>query len=396
MQLHFELMFPHAIGVHELCRACEQLLGWDVPKTMRLLAGLSTASAAPVRELERIAELARDRPATREVLETGGMHVIERLREIDPEVHDQLADFLGFWGLRTFGPDCSAPNVADRPDLIASSLAKLIRDGGLPDLEPERQRVLAEARAALRSASDRERFDAALAYAELVYPLREDNVILTDQMVIGLVRRAAIEAGRRLVTRGLARKIDDVMMLGVDEIEDRFARGADARPLVDRRRSELAWVRANPGPAHSGAAPGAMPDLRGLPKSGRRVNEAMLFLMMAEVTKAPPQSEGIVRGIPASGGTYRGRVRVITSVEELHLLRSGDVLVCPSTCAAWMMVFHRAGALVTDYGGALTHTSIVAREHRLPAVVGTHCATTALVDGEEVIVDGTLGTVTRF
>lgn len=395
MQLHFELMFPHAIGVHELCRACEQLLGWDVPKTMRLLTGLSTASAAPVRQLEKIAELAGDRPATREVLETGGMHVIERLREIDPEVHDQLASFLGFWGLRTFGPDCSAPNVADRPDLIASSLATLTRNGGPPDLEPERQRVIAEARAALRSAEDRKRFDDTLAYAELVYPLREDNVILTDQMVIGLVRRAGIEAGRRLVARGLTRKVDDVMMLGVDEIEDLLARGADARSLVDRRRSELAWVRANPGPAHYGAAPAAMPDLRGLPTSGRRVNAAMLFLMAEEMTKTPSQTEGIVRGIAASGGTYRGRVRVITSVEQLDRLQAGEVLVCPSTCAAWMMVFHRAGALVTDFGGALTHTSIVAREHRLPAVVGTHCATATLVDGDEVIVDGALGTVTR-
>lgn len=395
MQLHFELMFPHAIGVHELCRVCEQLLDWNVSKSMQLLAGLSTASAAPVRQLEQIANLARDRPATREVLETAGMHVVERLREVDPEVHAQLVDFLGFWGLRTFGPDCSAPNVADRPDLIASLLAKLLRDGGLLDLEPERQRVIAEARAALGSADDRRRFDDALAYAELVYPLREDNVILTDQMVIGLVRRAGIEAGRRLVARGLARKLDDAMMLGVDELEDLLARGADARALVNRRRSELAWVSANPGPAHYGAAPAAMPDLRGLPTSGRRVNGAMLFLLAAEMTKPPPQSEGLVRGIAASGGTYRGRVRVITSVEQLQLLRSGEVLVCPSTCAAWMMVFHRAGALVTDFGGALTHTSIVAREHRLPAVVGTHRATATLVDGEEVIVDGTLGTVTR-
>jgi rifampicin phosphotransferase len=395
MQLHFELMFPHAIGVHELCRACEQLLGWDVPQTVRLLAGLSTASSAPVRELERIADLARDRPAAREVLETAGMNVVDRMREVDPEVHDQLAKYLGFWGLRTFGPDCGAPNVADRPDLIASSLAKLLQDGGLPDLEPDRQRAIAQARAALRSADDRKRFDAALACAELVYPLREDNVILTDQMVIGLVRRTGIEAGRRLVARGLTRKIDDVMMLGVDEVEDLLARGADARPLVDRRRSELAWVRANPGPDHYGAAPAAMPDLRGLPASGRRVNAALLFLMAAEMTKPPAQSDGVVRGLAASGGTYRGRVRVITSVEQLDRLLSGEVLVCPSTCAAWMMVFHRAGALVTDFGGALTHTSIVAREHRLPAVVGTHCATTTLVDGEEVIVDGTLGTVTR-
>jgi rifampicin phosphotransferase len=62
-QLHFELMLPHAIGTHELWRACEELLGWDVSKTSRLLAGLSTASAASVRQLEKIAALARDRPA---------------------------------------------------------------------------------------------------------------------------------------------------------------------------------------------------------------------------------------------------------------------------------------------------------------------------------------------
>lgn len=133
-----------------------------------------------------------------------------------------------------------------------------------------------------------------------------------------------------------------------------------------------------------------------LPASGRRVNGAMMFLMSQEATNAPPQSEGVVRGIAASGGTYRGRVRVIPSVEQLHLLRSGEVLVCPSTCAAWPLVFHRAGALVTDFGGALTHTSIVACEHRLPAVVGTYCATATLDDGEEVIVDRTLGTVTRI
>lgn len=395
MRLHFELMIPHAIGTHELCRACEDLLGWDVAKTSRLLAGLSVASAAPVHQLATIADLVRDRPATREIIEAGGMHWLPRLLEVDPEIHGLLAEYLGFWGLRTFGPDCSAPNVADRPDLLAGSLAALIHDGGLPDLEPERQRVIAEARAALRSAADRQRFDDALAYAELVYPIREDNVILTDQMVIGLVRRAGLDAGRRLVARGLIHEVEDAMMLGVDQIEDALGRGADARALVDRHRRELAWVRSNPGPAHYGAAPAAPPSLRGLPKAGRRVNEALLFVLAQELTKPQPHGGDVVRGIAASAGTYRGRVRVITSVDRLHLLQRGEVLVCPSTSAAWMMVFHRAGALVTDYGSVLTHTSIVAREHRLPAVVGTHRATATFTDGEEVIVDGTHGTVTR-
>ena len=53
------------------------------------------------------------------------------------------------------------------------------------------------------------------------------------------------------------------------------------------------------------------------------------------------------------------------------------------------------GALVTDAGSVLSHTAIVAREFALPAVVATANATSTLMDGEEVIVDGTRGVVTR-
>ena len=81
--------------------------------------------------------------------------------------------------------------------------------------------------------------------------------------------------------------------------------------------------------------------------------------------------------------------------DELHKLRAGEVLVCPTTSAAWMMVFRRAAALVTDAGSVLSHTAIVAREFALPAVAATANATSTLMDGEEVIVDGSRGVVTR-
>jgi rifampicin phosphotransferase len=92
---------------------------------------------------------------------------------------------------------------------------------------------------------------------------------------------------------------------------------------------------------------------------------------------------------------HRGRVRIIRAASEIGALRPGEVLVCAVTNAAWMMVFQRAGALVTDAGSALSHTAIVAREYGLPAVVATANGTSTLVDGEEVIVDGNRGTVTR-
>jgi len=393
MQLHFRLFMPHAVGLHELAEVCKDLLGWDLTQMTQLLQGLSEASAAPTRELASIAALARARPSARMVIEGGGPDLLERLEVADPEVAARLDEYLSTWGLRTYGPDAGGPNVAERPELVADLLVELIADDSMPDLSTARSRVVAEARAALSDPVARKRFDEALAYAEIVYPLREDNVILTEQIPVGLLRRGALEAGHRLVTRGRLASAQDALMLSAEELRQAMGSDEDLRRTVALRRSEIAWVRANPGPMTYGPAPGPAPDLRGLPEPARRLNRALLWMLDQEVAAPPPTVGDEVAGIGASPGVYRGRVRVIRSVSELHRLRSGEVLVCPTTSAAWMMVFRKAGALVTDAGSALSHTATVAREHALPAVVATSRAHAPLKDGDEVTVDGTRGTV---
>ena len=238
-------------------------------------------------------------------------------------------------------------------------------------------------------------FDAALAYAERVYPLREDNVLLTDQLPTGLLRRVALEAGGRLISLGLLGRAGEAVMLTADELHEALRTRLDVRRIVSRRKAEHAWVRANPGPMTYGPEPGKAADLRGLPAPARRINRALLWMMEHELA-APPKANGkAIVGIGVSSGVYRGRVRGITTADQLHTLRAGEVLVCPTTSAAWTMVFRRAGAIVADTGSVLSHTAIVAREFALPAVVATANATSSLVDGEEVTVDGTRGEVTR-
>ncbi|WP_083835640.1 PEP-utilizing enzyme [Paenibacillus dendritiformis] len=56
-------------------------------------------------------------------------------------------------------------------------------------------------------------------------------------------------------------------------------------------------------------------------------------------------------------------------------------------------MFLLASAVVSDSGGPLSHAAIVAREYRIPAVLGTKVATSCLKDGDRVIVDGFKGTV---
>jgi pyruvate,water dikinase len=228
-----------------------------------------------------------------------------------------------------------------------------------------------------------------------VYPLREDNVVLTDQLPIGLLRRAALEAGRRLVSLSLLNRAEDAVMLTANELRDAIHSRRDVRADVSRGKAEHAWVRANRGPLTYGPEPGKTPDLRGLPSPARRINGALLWLLEEELTPPPKADGNAVVGIGVSPGVHRGRVRVITTPEQLHTLRQGEVLVCPFTSAAWMMVFRRAGAIVADTGSVLSHTAIVAREFALPAVVAAANATASLKDGDEVIVDGTRGVVTR-
>jgi pyruvate,water dikinase len=394
LQLHFMLFLPHGIGLHELAVACEELLGWDLARTMGLLQGASGTSAAATQELADIASRAAQRDGTRELLAARRPDVVERLAEVDPPAATEVRRYLQFWGLRPLGPEAGSPTVAEQPQLLADLLAEGIDADAHPDLSAARQAVVAEARATL-TGPPRQRFDAALAYAERVYPLREDNVLLTDQLPVGLLRRTALEAGRRLVAFGLLSRADDAVMLTAGELQEALRARGDVRSLVSRRRAEHAWVRANPGPMTYGPEPGAPPDLRGLPEPARRVNGALLWSLAHELTPPPVADGNTIRGVGVSPGVHRGRVRVIKSPDQLHTLRVGEVLVCPTTQAAWMMVFRRAGAIVADTGSVLSHTAIVAREFALPAVVATGNGTSSLVDGEEVTVDGTRGTVTR-
>jgi pyruvate,water dikinase len=75
-------------------------------------------------------------------------------------------------------------------------------------------------------------------------------------------------------------------------------------------------------------------------------------------------------------------------------MRPGEVLVARMTTPAWTPLFAMASGVVTDVGGPLSHSSIVAREYGIPAVLGTGVATQRVSSGQKIKVDGDAGTVT--
>jgi pyruvate,water dikinase len=85
---------------------------------------------------------------------------------------------------------------------------------------------------------------------------------------------------------------------------------------------------------------------------------------------------------------------VIHGPEEFDQMQPGDILVAKITTPAWTALFALASGVVTDVGGPLSHSSIVAREYHIPAVLGTGVATERVRSGQRITVDGDGGVVT--
>ena len=78
----------------------------------------------------------------------------------------------------------------------------------------------------------------------------------------------------------------------------------------------------------------------------------------------------------------RGRLACVSGPAEFDRIVQGDVLVTESTSEAFNILLPLLGAIVTDSGGLLSHSAIVAREYGIPGVVGTREATERIADGD--------------
>jgi pyruvate,water dikinase len=195
---------------------------------------------------------------------------------------------------------------------------------------------------------------------------RREHVKAAVFAVGGEVRRVHLELGRRLTADGILEIPEDVDLLRDAELRPSLAGAPPAPAELARRRR---WMRQRqdepPLPVRFTGSPTAQP---------------------VEVPRGDRWS-----GWAASPGRYTGRARVV-AVPRPELLSPGEVLVAAATDAGWSPLFLRAGAIVVERGGPLSHAAIVARELGLPAVLNLAGATAGL-DGRLVTVDGDSGEV---
>jgi phosphohistidine swiveling domain-containing protein/glycerol-3-phosphate acyltransferase PlsY len=103
-----------------------------------------------------------------------------------------------------------------------------------------------------------------------------------------------------------------------------------------------------------------------------------------------------IQGIAASPGQAEGRILVLQNFQNFQNLPTIDrntILVVPYTDSGWAALLARAGGLIAEVGGQLSHGAIVAREYGIPAVMNVAQATQLFKNGQLVRIDGTVGVV---
>ncbi len=306
------------------------------------------------------------------------------------EFRKRLAAHLARFGHTIYDLDFAQPVPADDPATLLETL-KFFLSGEATD-PYTRQATTAVAReqavqTTLRQLHGvrRSLFRRLLRWAQRFAPLREDA--LAD---VGLgwpvLRQMLHEIGRRLSGASAIDTPDDIFWLTLDDVQaaasalDTGQRPGDYSAVVAGRRTTWESERAITPPV-------SLP-LRG----GAR----FLGIDISSVLPArtDQQAGDIIKGIGASPGRVVGPARVISGPNEFDQMKRGDILVARITTPAWTPLFTLAAGIVTDVGGPLSHSSIVAREYSIPAVLGTGVATERLHSGQQITVDGSAGTVT--
>lgn len=331
---------------------------WDLADEARRIPKLARTLSEPPPRMTRLARLSKAAP-----------------------FRAGLQAFLNRFGhLGAGGVELRRPRWREDPEPLLSVIASYLPLA--PDASPhvaewrqhwEREAALLRVRKRLRFRPLRRfAFERTLSVAQRASVAAANTRFETARLHASL-RGAALELGRRIVLAGRMERPDDVFFLLLDELE--ASEAGDLRERVAERRSQHARDAASE-PPHA------------VDEEGRPLELPVLAPAAA--------TAGSLRGIAASPGQARGRVRIMRDPGASLEPRPGSILVAPCADAAWTPLFAVAGAVVVETGGLLSPASIIARELGIPSVIAVPGATSELREGEEVEVDGSNGTVARI
>ena len=339
-----------------------------------LLSGLQdVASARPGLLLRQIARTAREEPEVAEQLRDAELSALTVAGLPAGRTREALRRFLEDYGYRGIREaEIAAPRWSEDPTLMFAALrSHLGSTTDVDDRDRDLQRARQEAEDKLRKSVPFPLRPSVTKLLEVVQRFTRMREHLRGHVVevLGMFRRIALEASRRIEAREPEAGPDAAFFLTLTEVRRvLYDENERVAMRVQRRRLEYERNQALPEPPTTFV--GFPPADAGVASTSKRL-----------------------RGLAASRGVAEGRVRILRDSSQAANFEPGEVLVVAAADTGWAPLFLAASGVVTELGGPLSHAAIILREYGVPAVVNVMNVTRSLRDGDLVRIDGDAGTV---
>lgn len=349
-------------------------------------------STEPTKFLLRLCGYVRRNPALFQIInEIPAEHLLAAVQTADQEFYRQCLEYIELYGDRCMG-ELKLESVTLRQDpsfLFAVLKNYLSRDDiSIETLTANEMKFRKESEELAFSAIRKRlgcmklrRFKKDLIKLRQAVKNRE-NMRLARTRAFGLSRDIFAETGRQFAFYGLLDNPRDIFYLTIDELKQYMeGRSVQAcfKPLVASRKKEYESYMNEELPHHFETVGPVYH------------HNSYEYGNVAEVTG----DETEIQGTGCYPGIVEEKIRLIFSPEdELNL--KGHILCTVRTDPGWAPLFPTAGGIIVERGSTLSHSAVVARELGIPAIVNVPGITKILKDGENVIMDGSKGTVHRI
>lgn len=391
--IHFRIVAPALFALQVFDEFCADVMGPE-SDPHALQTGIYTKTTEAGIGMSDLAARARELGLAPLLLGSPPDEIMTQLPESEAGrgFLDEMNAYLETYGYHQDSFDFVVSTWKEDPAPLLSALRPYIETGRDNRAEhAARVRAaevaLAEVRETLLTYPEpvRAQFETLLSFGLAADFLHNEHNFYIDQQGLSRIRVAFVTIGRALVLRRVIDAPDDIFMLTTGEVRAALAgEPVDLRPIVAERRAalEAAW-QESPPPFIGSPPAGPPPDSLGTRAMGRFLG-----------TPPPPSTDPlVVMGTGGSAGTVTAPAYVARTLEEATGVPAGHVLVTVTTTPHWTPLFGIVAAVVTETGGPLSHSAIVAREYAIPAVVGAFGATQRISTGDLITVDGAKGTI---
>lgn len=367
--------------------------GWA--RTGRLLGGTSgMLSVEPAKRIEAMGAMVAPIAGAADIFHRADGVQIKNLLERHPELNRLVHEYLDLFGDRCMEElKLETATLHENPSILWRSIGRSAlrcrarRGAAVDDMAPSSDAVH-------RAAAERELF------ADLHrQPLRrfilgrfirkaQRHLILRENLrfqrtrVFGRVRRIVTCMGQRLIEAGKLDQVSDVFYLEIDELLGLSEGGlgcTDLRQLAAVRKRAFDQYAHQPAP----------------PERFETHGSALLDESFDHSSRMPDRLPGQGTGLQGIG-CYPGLVRgVALRISDPFGAQPhpGQILVAERTDPGWVMLFPGAAGVLVQRGSVLSHSATLAREMRIPTIVGIKGLMEQVRDGDLIEMNGAAGTV---